>query len=368
MGWRFFATHIDGATGTETRAADFELNDAEITVEVNGHGGITGTISPELAGLRADDGSHIFKAWSTGIYAVREESPTLIRGGGILPYAPHQEQTLEIDAPGHTSYAEGRPYLHTYSRIGIDPTDVYRYIWDYIQTRARSNIALTVDPTTTPIRIGTKAAPAGTTDDRGGPYTLTWHETANLGERLDQLINETPFETLLTHQWKDDGTLGHHVRIGYPRIGRRLTEQRFVLGENIFTAPKWEPAQTIADAVLVLGAGTGAARIYGSAGSPRPLDVSRHVVITDTSLTTKAACNRAGELFLRQAGPETSVTELIIEDHPHARIGDYQPGDEIQFQAPDTWEGDRSVWLRIESLTYIAATDQTRVRVTRAGD
>lgn len=368
MGWRYFATRIDGTTGTETRIADFELNGAELTLEINGHGAITGTISPETAGLRDDDGAHVFQPWSTGIYAVRDEDPGTIRAGGLLPGAPHQEQSLYIDAPGHTAYPEGRPYLHTYSQIGIDPLDVYRYIWSYIQTRARANLGITVDATTSPVRIGTKAAPAGTTDDRGGPYTLTWHDTPNLGERLDQLINETPFETFLTHQWREDGTIGHHIRVGYPRLGRRLTTERFVLGENIYTAPKWEPPATIADQVLVLGAGTGAARVKGSASRSPAFPVSRHVTLTDPTLTTTAECNRAGDQYLRQAGPDTSVAELLIEDHPHARLGTYMPGDEIEFQAPDTWEGDKSVWLRIVSLTYITATDQTRIRVTRAGD
>ena len=167
---------------------------------------------------------------------------------------------------------------------------------------------------------------------------------------------------------RDDGTIGHHIRLGYPQIGRRIHDQRFVLGENIFTAPAFENNPAIADQVLVLGAGNGSTRAKGGAYARELFPVSKVVVLTDTSLTTEAACRRAGELYLRQAGKETSVAELTIENHPHAPLGSYGPGDEIEFQAPDTWEGPRSVWVRIESVTMIAATDQTRIRVTRAGD
>lgn len=359
-GWRYIATRING-DGTETRIADgFPMSGVQVFDELSGPGGLSGEIAPETLQVKDNEtGEHIFKPWTTGIYA---ENSGLIRGGGILMGAPQQGQTLNLDAAGHTVAAVGTPYREEKSFLKQDPLDLFRHIWLHIQSQNRRNLGLTFDMTVSPIRLGT---PAVEGDDTTGPYTLNYWETQDLGKELDELAANTPFEYRLVHSWNGE-EITHHVNLGYPRLGARRTDLRFVLGENIFTDPSMDlDGDDYATEIIVLGAGTGRTRIRGMAS--RPTDVlGRTRTVEDASITTQGAANKKAGQILSWATALPEATQLFIPNHPNATLGSYSPGDEILFETKDSWNGPLSIWLKILSVTIDTNTDQAAISVVRA--
>ena len=180
-------------------------------------------------------------------------------------------------------------------------------------------------------------------------YKLNWYTNHNIAADIDDLAAATPFDWCMTHYWSDEGDeadLIHHIRIGYPKLGRYLTDLRFVLGENIHEVPSIERDGTeYASEVIVLGNGEGAAMIRGRAFRATPGRMRRTITVTDQNLTTVEACNaRATEELAARATLE-ELSEVILIEHPHAPVGSVRVGDEFLLEGKTDWV-DMSVNVR----------------------
>src|SRR5690606_11357613 len=66
-------------------------------------------------------------------------------------------------------------------------------------------------------------------------YQLAWHEDIDLGSTIDTLCTQTPMDYREVWEWASPARDAVRMRIemGYPRLGRRRDDLRFVQGENV---------------------------------------------------------------------------------------------------------------------------------------
>ena len=360
--WRYYLFRANG-DGTETPIyhSGLPLLDVSVDVELSGPGGIKASLKPEQQGMTAADGSPLFVPWSTVLYA---EKDGVIRQGGILTEPTDDGPTLGLDFIGHSGYPNGQPYTGDDQWVQVDPLSLVRHIWWHLQQKKGANLGVVVDETTSPVRVG-KAVPEGETAARAdGPYILGWWETHDLGKTVDDLATETPFDYLLSHAWDGD-TVAHRLQLGYPTIGRRRDDLRFVVGENIFVQPTITyDGEDYADEVLMLGAGEGRKMIRAlSPQRPNTGRLRRTAVMEDKTLTSQDAADRAAldELSYRLGSADIQSVTL----GPEAPTG-YTVGDEILITTKKGWHDGLNLWVRILAVSTDTGTDTHTLTVARS--
>lgn len=392
MGWRYLAFRANG-DGTETLLSnDVPIQGGAVEEDLSGPGELRGSIAPQLARLQTSTGEPVFQSWSTVIYPEKDGH---IRGGFILVDLIEEGPVLQLDTVGFSGYLAGQPYTEDRSWVQVDPMTIVRHLWAHQQWRQNGNLGVTVDTTTSPVRLGTPQesvkwgeiteaqwnslralgwkGKAGDKeerlyppheDDATGPYTLQWWKDHDMGKVLDDLALETPFDYLVDHTW-DGERVDHFLRLGYPTIGQRRQDLRFMLGENVFTEPQLRyDGDNYASEVITLGAGEGRKMIRG--GDDRVTGrLHRAAVVIDKTLRNRKSADAMARLELLARLGEADLDTLVVQEHPHAPLGSFRPGDEILVQAPAGWSGPLELWVRILSVSIRPDTDEATLRVVR---
>lgn len=356
-GWRYFATRLNG-DGTETTLdMDLPLADVSIETVLTGDGAINATISPAYQRLLGPDGKPLLQEWSTAIYA---ENDGNIRGGGILTSTDVDGPSLSLEATSFTSYGRDMPYTgNGYKGVKVDPLDVVRTIWNHIQSQKGGNIGLVMDTTTSDQTIGTELkqvqfdTQSGPVSFEAGPYKLNWFTNHDLQGDVDDLAGETPFDYVEEHSWRPDGTIRHFLRMGYPKIGRRRDDLRFVFGVNIFDPVRLtRDSATYASGTMVLGAGEGALMVHSIKEPPsRPGGRLRRIaVVTDDSIKSKKRADARADAENQWRARLDDMSSITVMNHPNAPLGAAQLGDDIFIEGPGEW-GSVYMRVRITSIT-----------------
>ncbi|MFI1201602.1 hypothetical protein ACH4VR_19485 [Streptomyces sp. NPDC020883] len=345
--------------------------------DLSGPGSMTGTIEPEYARLIAGDGQPIIQEWATKLYL---EVDGQIRWGGIVTKTTFDNQKATIVTEGFSSYPHGIPYedyvisgaLITpkdpnagrdknhdgwvdgekgktpvppppkpYGGPRLDAFDAFRRIWTHVQSRPYGNIGLTIDTHLLGENLGA--------EDGSDPWELAWYNHPDCGQALDSLARDLPFDWIETHAWASGtgNTIDHRLRLGKPRLGRKRPDLRFAAGENISAVAKPEGmGDEFANEVIVLGKGEGQkmrrAQLHRYDGRLR-----RVAVVTDKQLVADRALRTRGEQELAGRTQALQIPAIQIVDHPNARFGSWQLGDDIRVQVHVPWVGDVDVWHRI---------------------
>lgn len=348
QGWRYLARRLNG-DGTETPLHhDLPFSKPLFDRELSGPGSLKARLAPESqVGLKSEDGAPIFVEGQTAIYAEKDGH---IRHGYILMDITDDGPELQLDGVGFTGYPKDQPYNAEYSQIGVDPLDVTRHLWSHLQGKQAGNLGLQVDTTTkTPIRLGTK-------EDKNvqgsGPFTMGWWDTKDIGAKIDTLATDTPFDYVEEHYWEGE-VVKHRLRFGYPTIGIRRTDLRFVVGENIDVPPVVEyTGKDYATAIIMLGAGEGRKMWRGIAvENGYPSRLRRVLTLEDKSLTSQAAVDRAAANALALRKPLPDFSTIVVRDHENAPIGSYNLGDQIQVKTTGGWHAGLDLWVRIIAIT-----------------
>lgn len=361
-GWRYLAYRLNG-DGTETPLSfDVPLQDAELTDELSGPGGITGYVAPRLERLQAPDGTPVFRPWSTAIYAEKDNT---IRAGAILADMPEDGPRLALDCVGWTGYLQGQPYNGELSRIGVDPMVMARHLWQHKQAMRGGNIGLDLEATTSKVRIGTEEKDVKFETSAGedvefktGPYLLNWWQTHDMGKEFDDLALRTPFDYRVEHEW-DGEQVVHRMRMGHPTLGQRRND-RFMVGENVHTVPGVDYfGDEYASEVVVLGAGEGRKMVRQPAVRAAAGRLHRAVVVQDKTLTSKASAKALAERELARRLGEADITEIQVP------LGPVQVGDEIFIQSPKGWTRDLNLWVRVLAIRTRPAKNTSVLSVAR---
>jgi hypothetical protein len=346
-GWRYLAQRVDGLGGTGV-FLDNELPLQGVTISdvLSGPPQLKGTIQPAYARLKGSDGKPILTPWKTVIHA---EADGVIRGSWLLANSQQQGPALSLDGSGFTSYLTGMAYPLDESFTYEEVLDVVRHAWLVIQAELGSNLGLQLDQaTTTGVTVGVPTT--GTSTTSKGPYQLNWYTTHDLGAEINKLAATTPFDYHERHAWNaDKSDVQHFLDFGYPSLGRRRSDLRFVLGENIQTVPNpVDNGTDYANHVVVLGAGTGSVTVRGEA---RVYDggLRRMQTINDSSITDSNAAKAAARLELQRRLQLEQLSTIAIRNTPMAQLGSFGVGDEIRVQAEVDWTV-IDMWARITQL------------------
>lgn len=351
--WRYLARRVNG-DGTETPLHnELPLSDVDLDKELSGPGNFAATLKPEFYGLRAIDGSsNLFVPWSTAIYAEKDGA---IRRGYLLADVVDDGPALQLVGVDWSGYATDQPFDSEYAGVDADPLDIVRMLWAHMQGKDAGNLGLALQTTKTPIRVGKpeppENAPASQTE---GPYVLGWWETKDIGRVIDDLAVSTPFDYRTQHAWiQGTENISHSLELGYPSLGRRRTDLRFMVGENVTKSPKIDyEGDDYATSIIMLGAGEGRKMWRGISPEESPPGRLRRVLtLENKSLTSQEAVDRAAQqaLALRQGLPDFST--FIVKDHKNARLFSYDVGDEIQVKTKGGWHDGLDLWVRIISIS-----------------
>lgn len=367
-GWNFFATRLNG-DGTETPVADsLPISDPVVPDPLSRMDGLQGTIKPEHKRLKGEDGDPIFLPYKTAIYS---ELNGRVRSGSMLLNMSAEDSVLSLDTVDFAGHLKDQPFEHNFKGIHEDSFNIVRMLWRTRQSQERSNLGVIVDDHPSGVYNGTPAVPVKFTTGSGktvefeaGPYKLNPWTTKDMAKVIDDLAESTPFDYKMEHVRDKDGRMWHYLRLGHPRIGRRI-HKRFVVGENIRIPPKvsWHGDQ-YADRVVVHGAGEGRDMVMGEAW--RPSDrLHRTAVVDAKHLETKAQCDNLAEREVRRRMGEEDITDLVVSDSKAARIGSFGSGDEILVTLREGWANEQSLWFRIKDAPIDVNTNTANLSVIR---
>lgn len=349
-GWRYIAQRLPGDSFIDLTVP---LEDVEITDVLSGDNSLTGTIPARYNRLVGQDGLPVLMPWASAIWA---EKDGIIRGGGIVTDVTPDGGQLQVSCVGYTGYLDGMPYTGSgYVGVGVDPLDVVRTIWSYVQDQPNGDLGLVLSGETSPVRTGTELTQPEYDAENGDhtyqteAYKLSWYKDNNLRDNVNNLASQTPFDYHERHAWAGD-SVAHFLDLGYPRIGTQRTDLRFALNENVLAQPQVSfVGDDYATDTFVLGAGEGATQINATQYRER-VGLRRVAVVVDSSLRSiESAQSRAlAELAWRKNIQE--IDSFTVRDHPNAPLGSFSVGDEVWIQGRLPWTL-LGTWVRISEIT-----------------
>lgn len=402
--WHYYALRWNG----EWVHRELPLSDVSIEYALSGPGGLSATIEPSYADMIGPDGNPVLRTWDTVILA---EASGQLRGGGIITRLEPEGDTLELECTGFSGYPHGVPIdtsltwggpSNGTTGNGVDPAAVVRAIWDRVQAPANGNLGVQVQHITTPYRLGEwHNARRLPTEDQPNPpstevedppipidrvwtpsdrrpaaakgktlywkYELPWHEDIDAGSKIDEICNQVPMDYREVWQWATPGRDAVRMRLemGYPRLGRRRSDLRFVQGENVLeVVAATDDGADYANHVIAYGAGEGAKQLRESV-SVSDGRLRRVATVDAPDVTSRAALRAVALDELHRRQPTMDITGLTVEDHPHAPIGSYGVGDDIYVQGFGGWR-DTTLWVRITELDISPETGQTQIKCARS--
>lgn len=343
-GWRYLVF----SEPDRTYLGEVHLADVSLTRTLSGPGELSAILEP------GQDASFL-SPWHVSIWA--EDESGRIRGGGFLVPGDISTDGPMLECVGFSGYPQGMPWVAAQQKfVQADPLNIVRAMWSHLQSQAGGAIGVTVDSTTSPVRIGTPAEDVSFTTGGGetvefeaGPYSLDWWSSHDLGKLIDDLAVETPFDYLEHTVWGGD-TLAHRLELGYPSIGVRRRNIRFELGVNVAQVPSlMADEDSYATEVHALGAGEAQAMVHtrltrDSSG------VRRVVTYVDKSARSKDSLSRTARLDLAWRDGAPTLEHLRVIEHSSAPLSSFDVGDVVHVTGGSEW-ADIDRWVRIVSRT-----------------
>lgn len=204
-------------------------------------------------------------------------------------------------------------------------------------------------------------------EGRGEDYELVWWESPDCGQEIDTLARETPFDYREEHTWADDSkdTVEHRLRLGYPRLGRRQHNLRFVEGENVAdVVTVTRDGDEFANEIVGLGAGEGRETIRSRVPN-RDGRLRRVRVLEDKSVRREGRMRALAGDALATFRDLRDITRCSVWNHPHAPLGSFHVGDDVFVEARTGW-ADEGLWCRILAVTWSPDTDVIDLELTRS--
>lgn len=292
--------------------------------------------------------------WGSALWV--EDSGTF-HGGGIVTTVEHSDRSIRVDCTGPSGYAAGMPWLAPREDlVRVDPLDIVRKIWTYLQGEPGGDIHLSVDPTTSPVRVGEEEKDVEFTTREGdevsfqsGPFRLNPVDTQDLAKTIDDLASDTPFDYVEETSWSGEQIV-HRLRLGYPSIGVRRSEHRYHTTENLSVLPSLGlDEDTYASEVLLVGAGEGREAVTGHVPAT-PSRLRRVAIVADKSIRSKKAAINAARAELSRRTTAGTITDLVVVDSPAARISELGVGDRIYVSGPLATGAELDHWVRITEI------------------
>lgn len=291
-------------------------------------------------------------------HAIWLEDDGVIQGGGIVSDVDDDGQHHTVTCVGFTGYLRKLPWLApAEDLVQVDPLDIVRQVWTHVQGQPGGDLHVTVDPATSPIRIGEEEKQVDFTTSSGeavafdaGPFRLNAVDAQDLQKVIDDLAADTPFD-YREHTYWDGERIRHRLELGHPALGAERPDLRFVIGENVAVLPHLNgDAAAYASEVLVIGAGEGRAAVTAHVPSDSVSRLRRVAIVADKTLRSATAATNRARAELKARDPRGALSELVVIDHPNAPLGSYDVGDTIHVTGP-LYDGNRvDHWARITEI------------------
>lgn len=321
--WRYVATTLRGDGTERDPIPDVPLTDVTVTKVLSEWATLDAKLTPEQP---VD-----LVAWSSCVYVLHGST---VVAACIVESVEEEGATVSVSGIGFAGVPQDLPWTGPdRSYVGANSGDVYREIWDHIQSQPGGNLGMTVTPFTT-------AAWVGTTDN---PFILKGSETSDLSASLVELVDDGI-------EYRERHTLaGSHV-LESGKVGDDRTSLRFELGENLSGAIKIRQAARDRPTELIL-VGDPELGVWGRATTGETGRLRRVQRYTDANAkTTEQANARAAERLSAYASRRQSFT-VTARDTIETPISAVDVGDTITIGGP-TWSGRITATCRITSITY----------------
>lgn len=325
---------------------DVPLLDADYTRTLSGPRGMSGSL-PEGYKLPVLE-------WGTGIWIEDEGN---FKGGGFVTSVEHSDRQIQVNCVGPMGYAMGMPWLAPREDlVKVDPMDIVRKVWTHLQTMEGGDIHLSVDSTTSPVRVGEEERDVEFTTGEGedvsfetGPFRLNSVDTQDLGKTVTDLSANTPFD-YLEHTYWDGEQIAHRLELGYPNLGIKR-DFRYHTTENLSILPNLGfQEDAYASEVLFIGAGEGRDAITAHIPS-RATRLRRVHIEADKSVRSKSGATNAARALLNSLTNVGEVTSLEVIDSPQAPLDILNPGDTIYVGGPLATGAELDHWVRVVEIT-----------------
>ena len=349
-------------------AHDLGVTNYNTSRELNGPGGVFGSISPAVAFQRANDGFPIVEPYMTALFVT---DGTRIKGGGLVTSISNSGPERTFNAPGYFSILNGQPFLDTRGPADFERPELpLRAMLNHLQAQPRGNLRLTLElPSNHYLVIGSG----------GAPYTLMKTNYTDVGAEMARLLEACSMDWVEEHAATLNATTGlheltHTIRASFPRMGTVRTDQLFHEDENIVALSEvtYGGDNYSAD-VIVRGAGEGyAAEDAGMVRRATRNDgrVRRAVVVTDGTLVTPAQVQARALREVEARKVHGELNSITVRDHPNARLSAIRLGDDITVRYTSRHHaGLRETLCRIVSIEEGSGTpDQLTLNLRPSGD
>lgn len=364
-GWRFYLLALPSFEWIDK---NLPLGDAKVVHGPNIPTAITGTLPLGYDEIRTADGEMALTEWGCALIAQDgEREPHFAIVDGVTV----GDNSLQVDAGGFTQYPHKMPWKGPeFTGIDVDPLEMVRKIWGHLQSYPNGYLAVTIDDTVTPPSqwIGDPIEEVSFTTGTGelvefeaGPFRLADWITDDLGQVIDDLVEETPFEYRERSSWNGE-LIQNRLELGYPSLGVRRQDIQFQIGINVVAPPPMGEAD-YASEIWMLGAGEGRERLKFASHLSVPTKKLRRVhVAVDKSLKSKTATTRAARPILSRLSGQYTLDTLEVIDHDLAPFGSFLGGDEV-FVSGDAGWIQVAHWVRIVEITEDCASGTKTLKV-----
>lgn len=307
--------------------------------------------------------------------------------------------TAKLNSDGTPQYVDATIYDGTTDRIYVDQASFPIHAWDQLtewgyqtfEDTSKNNaiVRLVYPPDYAWATVQLPAQIEESTTDNGDgtttvtdkwqvpafdftpqkPYELSWWNEVDVGNEIANLAKQTPFDLSESAAWTADRLgVDHHINIGYPRLGARRPDLRFVEDENILAAVLLrEQPDFYASQVLIRGAGEGRDAIRAEAGVPSSRRVRRYKSLADKTIVDQGRAQAVANDEYNRRLALLTITEITVDaTHDNAPMGSFQEGDDIYIQANIPYFGDVGLWHRITSYTWHPDVDEVVIQCRRS--
>ena len=199
-------------------------------------------------------------------------------------------------------------------------------------------------------------------------HHIYFYETTDIGQKIDDYATTTPFDYIEHLEWADADKSDVVMRLdfGYPRLGSRRSNLRFVEGENIFDViPAVTGGDEYANAVVALGAGDGKDQLRAEAFvDDERLRVEKVLTASHIADATQLKSYAAAQLNLLLG--TLDVAQFTVKQHDNAKIGSFGVGDDLLLMLSTGWMAGRSLWVRVTGVTIVPDSDEIQVQCKRS--
>lgn len=354
--WNVLAGRMTGDGSIEIIETELPIKLSGMTRSLSAPSRIDAAIENKVLRLQKA-GRPILEPWNSVLIV---EASGHIRSMTIYQKPTYNGKVWSLDQIGLGGYPIGMPYTGEAYFTQADPLDIYRHVWEHLQSQPGGDLGVTIDGTTSPVLVGTPQVEA---DSTSGPRSLTWWDTPDLGKVVDDYSRECPFDWRETFYWDGDNPRCH-IQLGYPIIGGRKPRMRFVLGENMSTMPSVTEPDYINQA-YVLGAGEGRERIRGYSGV-NDGRLRRVRVVDDKGITAPQQADQVARDELIAARGKYIVDEIEVFNHSDAPLEAIELGDEVALYAETPW-AEVDEYVRVVGKTESPQeNDRATLQIVRA--